>query len=179
MEDLSLHILDIVENSIEAGADRIEVIVTEDIQRDTLIIEIKDNGRGIDNKTLKKVFDPFFTTRKTRRVGLGLSLIAQAAKESGGDIAIKSKKAKGTTLTVTFQYSHIDRKPLGNMVETLIVLIAANPEIDFLYKHVRDNNSYIFDTRKIKRELRGIPINTPDTLISIRMEIEEGLKSLG
>lgn len=150
MEDLSLHILDIVENSIKAKASRIEIKVVEDIGKDLLTIEIKDNGQGIDEGTIKKVFDPFFTTRTTRRVGLGLPLLSQAARESGGDIEIESKVGRGTRVKATFGYSHIDRKPLGNMEATLTTLIAGNPEVDFIYEHKKDELEYRLDTKEIR-----------------------------
>ena len=103
MEDLSLHILDIAENSIAASARRIEIIINEDIDQDLLTIEIKDDGKGMDQKTLKKAVDPFYTTRKTRRVGLGLSFLAQAAEESGGKMELKSAPNEGTTTRATFR----------------------------------------------------------------------------
>ncbi|MHC4243943.1 MAG: ATP-binding protein, partial [Planctomycetota bacterium] len=108
MEDLSLHILDIAENSINGSARTIEIIIDEDRDKDLLTIEIKDDGKGMDQKTLKKALDPFFTTRKTRRVGLGLSFLAQAAEESGGKIELKSIPDEGTTVRATFRLSHPD-----------------------------------------------------------------------
>jgi len=163
VEDLSLHILDIVENSIRAKASRIEIKVVEDIRKDLLTIEIKDNGQGIDEETVKKVLDPFFTTRTTRRVGLGLPLLSQAARESGGDVEIESKVGRGTRIKATFGYSHIDRKPLGNMETTLTTLIAGNPEVDFIYEHKNDELEYRLDTKEIRarimRELNGDNFN--------------------
>ena len=155
MEDLSLHILDIVENSIRAKASMVEIKVIEDIRKDLLTIEIKDNGQGIDEETIKKVIDPFFTTRTTRKVGLGLPLLSQAAKESGGDVELESKVGKGTKITATFGYSHIDRKPLGNMEITLITLIAGNPEVDFIYEHKSDELESRVDTREIRTRIKS------------------------
>ena len=153
MEDLSLHILDIVENSIRAKASRIEIEVVEDIGKDLLTIEIKDNGQGIDEETIKKVLDPFYTTRTTRKVGLGLPLLSQAAKESGGDVEIESKVGRGTRVKATFVYSHIDRKPLGNIETTLTTLIAGNPEVDFIYEHKKDELEYRLDTKEIRARI--------------------------
>ncbi len=178
MEDLSLHILDIVENSIAARATRIEIRIVEDIKKDVFSIEIKDNGRGISEETLKKVTDPFYTTRKTRKVGLGLSLLAQSAKEAEGDISIESEEGVGTAVYAYFKHSHIDRKPLGNIIDTLIVLIAGNPDIDFLYEHKRGENTYSIDTKEIRSELGGIPLNSPSVIGFIKKEMEDGLKSL-
>lgn len=151
MEDLSLHILDIVENSIRACAKKIEIKIIEDKIRDLLNIEIIDDGKGMDEKTLKNVLDPFFTTRNTRKVGLGLPLIAQSAEESGGSIKIKSKPGKGTKIKATFGYSHIDRRPLGDIRKSLKVLIAANPDINFIYEYREDGVSYHLDTKGIKK----------------------------
>lgn len=151
MEDLSLHILDIIENSIEAEASVIRIRVIEDMKRDLLTIEMKDNGCGMDKEAIKRAVDPFYTTRTTKRVGLGLSLLAQATRESDGNIEIKSKVGQGTTIKATFQYSHIDRKPLGDIKETLSTLIAGNPGVDFVYEHLRDNVKFKLDTREIRK----------------------------
>ena len=154
MEDLSLHILDIVENSIRAKASRIEIKVIEDSGKDLLTIEIKDNGDGMDEETVKKVIDPFFTTKSTRKVGLGLPMLRQTARESGGDVEIESKVGRGTRVKATLVYSHIDRKPLGNMGKTLTTLIVGNPEVDLIYEHKRDGATYRLDTKKIRAGIK-------------------------
>jgi len=151
MEDLSLHILDIVENSIRARAKKIEIKIIEEKKKDLLTIEIIDDGKGMDEKTLKDVLDPFFTTKNTRKVGLGLSLLAQSAEESGGSIKIESKIGQGTKVKATFGYSHIDRKPLGDIYESLKVLITVNTDINFIYKYQKDNANYHLDTKGIKK----------------------------
>jgi len=151
MEDLSLHILDIVENSIRAYAKKIEIKIIEEKKKDLLTIEIIDDGKGMDEKTLKNVLDPFFTTKNTRKVGLGLSLLAQSAEESGGSIEIESKPGQGTKVKATFGYSHIDRKPLGDVHESLKVLITANPDINFIYEYQKDDVGYCLDTKEIKK----------------------------
>ena len=150
MEDLSLHILDVVENSIRALAKRIEIRIEENIEKDRLTIEIEDNGQGMDEETLKKALDPFFTTKATRRVGLGLPLLQQAARETGGKLEISSEVGKKTRIRATFQYSHPDRKPLGDIKETLLTLAAGYPEVDFVYEHKRGDTTYRWDTKEIK-----------------------------
>jgi anti-sigma regulatory factor (Ser/Thr protein kinase) len=175
MEDLSLHILDIVENSITAGASRVKIRIIEDIKGNLLIIEISDNGRGMDEDTIKMAYDPFFTTKTTRRVGLGVPLLAQAARESNGNISITSEKEKGTTIIANFQYNHIDRKPLGDIGKTLIVLIAAHPEIDFVFEHRRNDHIYQIDTTEIKRDLEDVPINNPEVIKLIKDDIDKWL----
>ena len=152
MEDLSLHILDIAENSIAAEAKRIEIIIDEDNDKDLLTIEIKDDGRGMDQKSLKKAIDPFFTTRKTRRVGLGLSFLSQAAEESGGKMEIKSAPNEGTTTKATFRLSHPDCKPLGDINQTIQTLVVGHPEINFIYEYHKDKSIYRFDSRETCRK---------------------------
>lgn len=148
MEDLSLHILDIAENSISASARRIEIRIEEDTGRDMLTIEIKDDGKGLDEQTLQKALDPFFTTRTTRRVGLGLPLLAQAARQTDGKIELASQPGQGTTVKATFSLSHLDRQPMGDIQETIRTLVAGHPEIDFLYEHKTNDSIYHFDTRE-------------------------------
>ncbi|UCF86553.1 MAG: sensor histidine kinase, partial [Nitrospiraceae bacterium] len=124
MEDLSLHILDISENSIRAGATEIGIEIVENVKENILLIEIHDNGKGMSEEMVKQVSDPFFTTKTTRRIGLGIPFLIQAARETMGDVDIKTGEGKGTTITARFQYNHIDRKPLGDMEKTMSVLIA-------------------------------------------------------
>ncbi len=151
MEDLSLHILDIAENSIMASAGRIEIRIDEDQANDLLTLEISDDGRGMDEQALKNVLDPFFTTRKTRRVGLGLSLLSQAAREAGGSMEVNSSPGKGTNVRATFRLSHPDCKPMGDIAETIRTLVVAHPEIDFVFEQKTNDSIYRFDSREIKR----------------------------
>ncbi len=149
MEDLSLHTLDIAENAIRAKAKRIEIKIFEDIKENLLSIRIKDDGVGMDEEMLKKALDPFFTTKRNRKIGLGLSMLAQAAKEGGGDIRLDSKTGKGTDVLADFQYDHPDRKPLGDMNETIATLIAGHPEVHFIYEHKKNGKTVCkLDTRK-------------------------------
>jgi DNA mismatch repair ATPase MutL len=177
MEDISLHILDIVENSITAGASKIEIKIVEDIKANLLSVEIKDNGKGMDEEMLRRACDPFFTTKTTKKVGLGIPMLAQSAKESMGDIKITSKKGEGTTVYARFQYDHIDRKPLGNIAESIIVLIVSNPDIDFLFQHIKNGKTYILDTAKIKKELENVPINAPEVIKIIKDDINTWLNN--
>lgn len=171
MEDLSLHILDIMENSVDAHARRIEVRIDEVPDRDLLILEILDDGKGMDARTLQKATDPFFTTRKTRRFGLGLSMILESAKATGGDLTVESALGKGTRVKATFYRSHIDMKPLGDIPQTLLTLIAGHPDIELSYHHTVGGETFSFDTR----EIRGLPIGSPQVLRRIGERIQEGL----
>ena len=138
MEDLSLHILDIVENSIAASANAIQIVVVEDTGSDRLSLEIRDDGSGMDAATRSKALDPFFTTRTTRRVGLGLPLLAQAAKDRGGELELESVPGRGTTIRAVFQLSHPDRKPLGDIAATLGAILAGRPELDLRFEYRAD-----------------------------------------
>jgi len=151
MEDLSLHILDIAENSIMASAGKIEIKIDEDQANDLLTLEISDDGRGMDEETLKNALDPFFTTRTTRRVGLGLSLLAQAAREGGGTMDISSRPHEGTLIRATFRLSHPDCKPMGDIAETMRTLVVAHPEIDFVFEQKINSSIYRFDSRETKK----------------------------
>lgn len=152
MEDLSAHILDIVENSINANAKKVCIRVDEDVENDRLVIEIRDDGKGLSKENLNRATDPFFTSRTTRRVGLGLPLLAQAARAAGGSILIDSEEGRGTVVRATFGYSHIDRQPLGDVGEALSILIMSNPGVDFVYEHNRGDEVYHLDTTEMKGE---------------------------
>ncbi|MFB0566331.1 MAG: ATP-binding protein [Candidatus Aminicenantaceae bacterium] len=173
-----MHILDIVENSVAANADMIEITILEDKKKDLLSLEIIDNGIGMDKETVKKVLDPFYTTKTTRRFGLGLPLLSEATKAANGNLSISSKKGKGTKIKAEFQHSHIDRKPIGDMSQTIITLIMGNPEIDFIYCHKRNRHKYYLDTGIIKAQLNGTPINSPDGIRIIRENLKEMQKKL-
>ncbi len=179
MEELSLHILDIVENSIIAGAKDIKLEIREDLDRDQMSIEIRDNGKGMDKELVEKALDPFFTTRTTRKVGLGLSMFAEATRKSNGSFSIDSAEGKGTTIRATFQHGNIDRQPLGNIVDTMVTLIVGNPEIDFSYYHKKDDLDFSLNTSEIRKALAGVPLDNPEVVVFIRGILEEGLEEIG
>lgn len=171
MEDLSLHILDIVENSVTAGADLVTVSVCEDREKDLLTIEIVDNGQGMADAVLRKSTDPFFTRKTTRRVGLGLSLLRQAAETANGAFSIESKEGEGTTVRASFQHSHIDRQPLGDMEGTMETLVIGNPGVDFIYRRTKKGQVSVFDTRAVRKELSGISMSSPAAIRIIRRHL--------
>jgi len=168
MEDLSLHILDIAENSIEAGAHNISITIDEDVPKNLLSIEIADDGRGMSVEVAERAADPFYTTRTTRRVGLGLAFLREAAVAANGRLDINSTPGLGTTLKAVFQLSHVDRKPLGSMTETILALMTTAANIDILYTHRRNGRSVVLDTREIRHELGGVPLNSVGALSLIR-----------
>jgi hypothetical protein len=178
MEDISLYILDLVQNSIAAAATVVEILIIEDVQNDKLILCIKDNGVGMDSQLAKKVTDPFYTTRTTRKVGLGLSFIQAAAQACEGSVDVFSEPGKGTEVRVVFRYGHIDRPPLGRMDHTMAVLVACNPSIDFIYTHITQAGSFSFDSREVRHKIGDLPIDHPEVVDWIRVYIREGLDEI-
>ena len=178
MLTLADHILDITENSVRAGAKLIEISIDEDSENDLLTIEIKDDGHGMNQEVLQKVLDPFYTTKTVRRVGLGLPLLKDAAYRSGGTFHLESQENSGTTVKATFGLHHLDRQPLGSIIDTIIILIIANSEVDFFYKHRHNDRWLEMDTRDIRKEIEDIPINHPEIIKYIRGVIEEGLHEI-
>lgn len=148
VEDLSLHILDIAENAINASASLIEVEIEEREEEDLLVITICDNGTGMEPRALERALDPFYTTKEGKITGLGLPLLAQAAKEAGGDLVVRSAPGEGTEVKATFSLSHIDLKPLGDIAATLQTLIAGHPEVDIHFHYSGGNGEVVFDTRE-------------------------------
>jgi len=171
VQDLSLHILDIVENSITAGAKNVEMRLIEDTGADVLVLEIDDDGVGMDEEMMRKAADPFVTSRTERDVGLGLALLAQAAEMANGKITIESKRGKGTHVRATFQYSHIDRKPLGNVRDTLITLICGNPGVDFTFYQKTPLGEVRFLTKEIKERLGAVILDYIDVAREVRRKL--------
>jgi hypothetical protein len=171
--------LDIVENSLAAGARRVEIRVEEDTAADRMVIEIVDDGCGMDEERVRKAMDPFFTTKTVRRVGLGLPLLSEACRMSNGEFRIESSPGKGTRVRAAFQHSHIDRKPLGNMRDTLITLMSGHPQLDLLYEHRKEGKTFSLDTREIKADLGEIPLDAPAVVSALRTLIQSGLEELG
>ncbi|HZJ56827.1 MAG TPA: ATP-binding protein [Clostridia bacterium] len=178
MQDLSLHILDLIQNSVVAGASLIKLTIYEDENKNRLFIDIEDNGKGMDEEAIKRATDPFYTTRSTRKVGLGLPLFKTMAQRCGGDTVIKSVVGKGTRVLSDFQLGHIDRPPFGKLDDTMVTLILCNPEIDFIYSHRVNNEEFKFDTREVRGTIEEIPIEHPEILKWIQSHIKEGLNEI-
>ncbi len=178
MKELSLHILDVAENGINAGADRVRISVEEARLDNRLKIRINDNGRGIPADLIQKVTDPFYTTRTTRRVGLGLSLLESAARQCNGSMHVESVPGKGTTVTAVFAYDHIDRAPLGDMTGTLISLIMGYPDVAFEYIHSVNSRRFELNTVDIKNMFDGRPVSDPAVFRKLRTLLEQGLTRL-
>ncbi len=178
MKELSLNILDIVENSIKNGAKNVELIINEDRKKDILSIVVKDDGRGMDEKILIDVFDPFVTTSKNKNVGLGLPLLKEEAEGCGGSVEIESKKGKGTVVKVTFRCSHIDRPPMGDIVSTVISIIATNPDIRFSYIHTVNGKTERFVTEDVKAAPGENALKNLRILKEIERFLRDKVKSL-
>ena len=139
MEDISLHILDIAENSIRANARNVDIMITEDKKNDLLTLTIEDDGKGMDDKTRANVVNPFFTTKKGKKVGLGLAFLSHSAEEAGGAMKVESENGRGTKITATFKLGHIDRKPFGNLNETIRCLKITHPDININFDNVKQS----------------------------------------
>ncbi|MCU0576766.1 MAG: ATP-binding protein [Desulfobacterota bacterium] len=178
MLELALHVLDIAENSSRAEASLVEITIVEDLADDDFSLEIRDNGHGMDEQTLQRALDPFYTTKKVRRIGLGLPMLKQAALSTGGSFSLQSAPGTGTVVHAGFKHSHIDRQPLGDIAGSITALILGNPDIDFVYRHIKDGREYVMDTREIREGLGQLPLNTMAVLNLIRDNIREGLEEL-
>ncbi|HNW56869.1 MAG TPA: ATP-binding protein [Bacteroidales bacterium] len=178
MITLSLNILDIVQNSIRAKADEISIEITESVSGNSYRIIITDNGTGIPPDILANVTDPFVTTRTKRKMGLGLSLLKYHAELAGGGLKIDSEPGKGTKVTADFILNHIDRQPLGDIVGTIIILVASNPEINFIYQHSTDKDEYRFSSKETKEFLEVETLYDKNLLDDIASMISENLKEI-
>ncbi len=162
MRELSHHVLDLLENALAAGATRVDLTIIEDTRKDILTIEIRDNGRGMDAEMQKRALDPFFTTRATRHVGLGLPLLQAAAERCNGGLSLNSAPGQGTVVRAWFQHSHIDRAPLGDMASTILgALLADYGSWDLVYVHRVNDKTFELDTRQVRQELGEIPLSHP------------------
>lgn len=179
MRDLSMHVLDIAQNSIKARATRVSVSFDIDAAG-WLRLTVRDDGCGMDAELLRRVQDPFTTTRTTRKVGLGVPMIQQSAVQTGGALRIESAPGKGTTLTATFDLCHVDCPPMGDMCDTLLTLVVLNPDApEFLFTASEGDQSALFDTTQVRAALGGeIPLNQPDVVEWMKASIQEEFKPI-
>ena len=180
MKELSLNILDITENSTKAGASLVEIKISEVAYH--LTITISDNGTGMKEETLLSVSNPFYTTRTTRKVGMGIPLFRFAAEQTGGSLTIESKhvdehpESHGTVVKATFNKEHIDFTPLGDVISTVTTLIQGHPNVDFMFEHTKGNARVSLDTRELRKVLDGVPLDTFEVIIWIRDNLAEQYK---
>lgn len=177
MEELSLHLLDLIQNSVKAGASLIEIIITE--KAGLLTIELNDNGCGMSEEFLQRVESPFTTTRTTRKVGLGIPLFKQAALMAGGDFGISSRQGEGTRIKASFEINNIDRAPMGDLAGTILGQVLSTPVTpDYRLLYAVEDASFEFDTREIRRQLEGVPLDAPDVIAWMKDYLEEGIREL-
>ena len=170
-----MHIMDILQNSTRAGASEVTLEVLEDAAADTLTIRFIDNGCGMDAETVQKVINPFFTTRTTRKVGLGLPLLKQNTEQTGGSLDIQSEKGKGTIVTAVFGRSHLDRPPMGDLAGTIVLTASAYPNIRFIFHYHNGEIDYVFDTVEVNEALDGISIQEPEVIQYLKEMIQENI----
>jgi hypothetical protein len=190
MLELALHVLDILQNAAEADATHVELTILEDVPADCLTLTIADNGRGMDGETTRRALNPFYTTRTTRHVGLGLPLYRAAAEAAGGGLSIRSRPGEGTRVEATFRLSHPDRQPLGDMAATLLAFLLSGAAPDLRYSHrvlrnlvsardqVLPEAEFAFDTVAFRAELHGLPLNNPLVAKWLAEYLAEGEREL-
>ena len=178
MKELALHMLDLAENSLRAGATEIAITIERDEAADRLTLRIADNGRGMPPEVLARVSDPFYTTKTTRRTGLGIPLAAHAAQQAGGSFSIQSQQGIGTSITAVFQHSHIDRQPLGDMAGTIAAILLANPAIELRFICRSGKGEYSLDTIQLRGQLDGVPLNHVAVLGVLRETIVNNMTAL-
>lgn len=178
VRELALHLLDIAENAVSAKANTIRIRICEDALDDRLTLAVEDNGSGMDAEMVARVVDPFVTSRTTRKVGLGIPLLKAAAESCNGGLAIHSVIGQGTRVEVTFQLSHIDRMPLGNLVDTLMTLIVGSPEVHWIIDYTVNDLTFLFDDQPVKEVLDGLPLSEPTVLAYLRASLRDGITSL-
>ena len=172
MRELSLHILDLAQNSLTAGASRLDIIVEIDHKKDLVAITLSDDGKGMAPDFLKTVTSPSTTTRTTRKVGLGIPMFKENAELTGGTFSIESTVGAG------FVLSSIDRPPLGDLAATMISLVVSNPEFHFHLDYLVDGQSFSFDTEEIRAVLGPVPLDSPEVVSWMKDYLEEGIESL-
>ena len=181
MREIALHLIDLAENSVSAHAKMVHIDVREDFRTNQLIVSVEDDGDGMTDEVVRQVVDPFYTGRTTRKVGLGIPLLKSSAEACRGGMTITSKPGAGTRITATFQHSHIDRMPLGDLPSTFLTLTVAHPEIHWIFTYSFNppykglTRQFEFDDRPIKETLDGFPLTHPDVISFLRSSLEEGI----
>ncbi len=178
MKELALHLIDLTQNAFEAGSSQVDISVTQSCSQGVFHLIISDNGKGISQEMLQEVTDPFTTTRQTRRVGMGLSLMKQNAERTGGYLKIASQIGVGTTVEVMVHHHHIDSLPLGAWSQSVAMLLTANEQIAINYTHTTDQGQYRVTTEMLLNILDGVPLANPEVITFIQEMIEENLEEI-
>lgn len=181
MKELSLHLLDLAENSVSADAKSIHICVSEDFRTDRLSISVQDDGAGMSEEMVQQVTDPFFTSRTTRKVGLGIPLLKSSAETCNGRLEIKSKPGVGTRIEASFRHSHIDRMPLGDIASTFLTLTIGHPETHWIFTYTYNPPSkgsprvFEFNDQSLKQTLNGFPLTHPGVIAYVRATLVDGI----
>jgi anti-sigma regulatory factor (Ser/Thr protein kinase) len=175
MEEICAHIVDIVANSVTAGARNIHLTLREDSEKDLLTLRIVDDGKGMDEETASHVTDPFFSTKTGRKVGLGIPLLKGTAELCGGRFYLKSEIGKGTELFASFRLTHPDLPPLGSLKDTFLILVVSNPDVDFVFHGKTKGRDFSLDTKEVRAELGPVPINHPGVILFLTNYLDETL----
>jgi hypothetical protein len=176
MEEICAHIMDIATNALRAGAKNVAIAIEKDHANNMLSVWFKDDGEGMDEEMAKRVTDPFFSTKKGKKVGLGIPLLKGTAETCGGEFHLKSKLGEGVDIFVSFQLDHPDLPPLGNLKDTMIVLIVGNPDVDFSFSYAVDGERFSLYTKEVKRIIGGVPVNHPEVVKFLTEFLDEKLQ---
>jgi hypothetical protein len=176
MDEICAHIMDIAANALTAGAANIAISVKVDHSRNLLLVTFKDDGKGMNEETVKKVTDPFFSTKKGKRVGLGIPLLKGTAETCGGQFNLTSKPGEGVDISVSFQLDHPDLPPLGSLKDTILVLVVGNPHVDFLFTVTEDAKTFVFNTAEVKTIIGDMPVNHPEVMKFLTDFLDEKLQ---
>jgi hypothetical protein len=180
LDEISLHVLDIIENSIAANSTLIKVEIDINKRDDIIKIRVEDNGKGIDKELMEMIQSPFYTSKKERKkkVGLGIPLFKMSANNCNGYFRINSEKGKGTSIEVSFQYSHIDRQPIGKLYDLVLTTITTTENADFIYRINNNGKEFIINTKEIKQELGNVPINHPEVINFLKEYVKQGFEEI-
>jgi hypothetical protein len=175
MDEICAHIVDIVANSVTAGSRYIRLMIGEYREKDLLTLKIVDDGRGMDEETAARVVDPFFSTKAGKKVGLGVSLLKGTAETCEGNFSLRSAVGEGTGISASFRLSHPDLPPLGSLRDTFLILAVGNPDVDFYFEYAKDDKVFALDTKELRAELAGVPINHPEIVLFLSNYLDANL----
>lgn len=179
MKELAMHVYDLMENSTAANSTEVSLTIRDSIKDNIYAFTIIDNGKGMTPEFMAKVTDPYTTSRTTRKVGLGLPLIKMNTENCGGGMKLQSEVGKGTRLDFWFQHNHWDRPPMGDLAGTIVMLCAAHEDIHIIYKHITDQDEFVFDTAEIHEALDGMSMNDVKVMGWLKDMIQENLEEIG
>ena len=178
MKELAMHVYDLMENSTAANSTEVKLTIRDSLKDNIYAFTIEDNGKGMTPEFMAKVTDPYTTSRTTRKVGLGLPLIKMNTENCGGGMKLQSEVGKGTRLDFWFQHNHWDRPPMGDLAGTIVMLCAAHEDIHIIYKHITDEDEFVFDTNEIKEALDGMSMNDVKVMGWLKDMVQENLEAI-